>query len=39
MEVMVAVQIGTHLLPMRVQLKGSVSTRKGGDYNEVPQAV
>jgi len=37
MEVMVAVQSGT--LALRVQLKRRVSARRGGDYNEVPQAI
>ena len=38
MEVMVAVQSGTLLHALRVQLKRRVSARRGGDYNEVPQA-
>jgi len=36
MEVMVAVQSGTLLHALRVQLKRRVSARRGGDYNEVP---
>ena len=39
MEVMVAVQSGTLLHAPRVQLKRRVSARRGGDYNEVPQAI
>jgi len=39
MEVMVAVQSGTPLHALRVQLKRRVSARRGGDYNEVPQAI
>ena len=39
MEVMVAVQSGTLLYALRVPLKGRVSTRRGGDYNEVPKAI
>jgi len=39
MEVMVAVQSGTLLHALRVQLKRRVSARRGGDYNEVPQAI
>ena len=39
MEVMVAVQSGTLLIALRVQLKRRVSARRGGDYNEVPQAT
>jgi hypothetical protein len=39
MEVMVAVQSGTLLRALRVQLKRSVSARRGGDYSEVPQAI
>jgi hypothetical protein len=39
MEVMVAVQSGTLLRALRVQLKRRVSARRGGDYNEVPQAT
>jgi len=39
MEVMVAVQSGTLLHAPRVQLKKRVSARRGGDYNEVPQAI
>ena len=35
MEVMVAVQSGTLLHALRVQLKRGVSARIGGDYNEV----
>jgi len=38
MEVMVAVQSGTLLHVLRVQLKRRVSARRGGDYNEVHQA-
>jgi hypothetical protein len=37
MEVMVAVQSGTLLRALGVQLKRRVSARRGGDYNEVPQ--
>jgi len=37
--VMVAVQSGTLLHALRVQLKRRVSARRGGDYNEVPQAI
>ena len=36
---MVAVQSGTLLHALRVQLKRRVSTRREGDYNEVPQAI
>ena len=36
---MVAVQSGTHLHALRVQLKRIVSACEGGDYNEVPQAI
>ena len=39
MEVMVVVQSGTLLRALRVQLKKRVSARRGGDYNEVPQAI
>ena len=39
MEVMVAVQSGTLLHALRVQLKRRVSARRRGDYNEVPQAI
>jgi len=39
MEVMVAVQSGTLLHALRVPLKRRVSARRGGDYNEVPQAI
>ena len=39
MEVMVAVQSGTLLIALRVQLKRRVSARRGGDYNEVLQAT
>ena len=39
MEVIVAVQSGTLLRALRVQLKRRVSARRGGDYNEVPQAT
>jgi hypothetical protein len=41
MEVMVAVQSGTLLHALRVQLKRRVAhpARRGGDYNEVPQAI
>ena len=39
MEVIVAVQSGTLLRALRVQLKRSVSARRGGDYSEVPQAI
>jgi hypothetical protein len=39
MEVMVAVQSGTLLHALRVQLKREVSARRGGDYSEVPQAI
>jgi hypothetical protein len=39
MEVMFAVQSGTLLHALRVQLKRRVSARGGGDYNEVPQAI
>jgi len=39
MEVMVAVQSGTLLHALGVQLKRRVSARRGGDYNEVPQAI
>jgi len=37
MEVMVAVQSGTLLHALRVQLKRRVPARRGEDYNEVPQ--
>jgi hypothetical protein len=33
------VQSGTLLHALRVQLKRRVSARRGGDYNEVPQAI
>jgi hypothetical protein len=36
MEVMVE---GTLLCALRVQLKRRFSARRGGDYNEVPQAI
>jgi hypothetical protein len=39
MEVMIAVQSGTLLRALRVQLKIRISARRGGDYNEVPQAT
>jgi hypothetical protein len=39
MEVMVAVQSGTLLCALGVQLKRRVFARRGGDYNEVPQAI
>jgi hypothetical protein len=39
MEVIVAVQSGTLLHALRAQLKRRVSARRGGDYNEVPQAL
>jgi hypothetical protein len=39
MEVMVAVRSGTLLRASTVQLKRRVSARRGGDYNEVPQAI
>ena len=39
MEIMVAVQSGTLLHALRVQLKRRVSARRGGDYNEVSQAT
>ena len=39
MEVMVAVQSGTLLHALRVPLKRRVSARRGGDDNEVPQAI
>ena len=39
MEVMVAVQNGTLLRALRVLLKRKVSARRGGDYNEVSQAI
>ena len=39
MEVMVAVQSGTLLHALRVQLKRRVSARRGGDYNELPKAI
>jgi len=39
MEVMVAVQSGTLLSALRGQLKRRVSARRGGDCNEVPQAI
>ena len=39
MEVVVAVQSGTLLHALRVQLKRRVSTRRGGDYNEISQAI
>ena len=39
MEVMVAVQSGTLLRALRVQLKKRVLARGGREYNEVPQAT
>ena len=36
---MVAVQSGTLLRALSVQLKRRVSTHRVGDYNEVPQAI
>jgi len=39
MEVMEAVESGTLLHALRVQLKRRVSARRGGDYNEVLQAI
>jgi hypothetical protein len=39
MEVMAAVKSGTLLHALRVQLKRRVSALRGGDYNEVPQAI
>ena len=39
MEEMIAVQSGTLLCDLRVQLKRRVSARRGGDCNEVPQAI
>ena len=39
MEVMVVVQSGTLHHALRVRLKRRVSTRRGGDYSEVPQAI
>jgi hypothetical protein len=39
MEVTVAVQSGTLLRALRVQIKSRVSARKGGDYNEVSYAI
>jgi len=39
MEVMVAVFFARDLRALRVQLKRKVSARRGGDYNEVPQAI
>jgi hypothetical protein len=39
MEVMVAVQSGTPLRALGVQIKRRVSARSRGDYNEVPQAI
>jgi len=39
MEVMAAVQSGTLLRALGVQLKRRVSARRGGDVNEVPQAI
>ena len=38
MEVMVAVQSGTIVRALRVQLTRRVPARRGGDYNEVHQA-
>jgi len=37
MEVVVAVQSGTLLRVLRVQLKKRVSARRGWDYNEAPR--
>jgi hypothetical protein len=37
MEVVVAVQSGTLLHPLRVQLKRRVSARRGGDYSGDPE--
>ena len=37
MEIMVAVQSGTLLHALRVQLKRRVSARRGGDYYFTPQ--
>jgi hypothetical protein len=39
MEVLVAAQSGTLLPHLRVQLKRRASARRGGDYNEVFQAI
>ena len=39
MEVMMAVQSGTPLRALRVQLKRGVPALRGGDNNEVPQAT
>ena len=39
MEVLLAVQSGTPLRALRVQLNRRVSARRGEDYNEVPQAT
>ena len=39
MEVMVVVQSGMLLRGLRVQLKRRDSARRGGDYNDVPQAI
>ena len=39
MEVMVAVQSGTLLHALRVQLKRRVSARRGGDYNLAPRSL
>jgi hypothetical protein len=39
MEVLLAVQSGTPLRALRVQLNRRVSARRGEDYNEVPQAI
>ena len=39
MEVFLAVQSGTPLRALGVQLKRGVSARRVGNYNEVPQAI
>jgi hypothetical protein len=39
MEMMVAAQSETPLRALRVQLNRRDSARRGGDYNEVPQAI
>jgi hypothetical protein len=39
MEVMVAVQSGTLLHALRVQLKRRVSARRGGGYNELEREL
>jgi hypothetical protein len=39
MEMKIAVQSGTLIRALRVQLKRKFSARRGGDYHEVSQAI